>query len=151
MSASGARPHSGVRFQAQWRLPSDPVFLPMVRGTVERLCAVFGWNESEARAITLALDEAITNVIRHAYHNRPDQMIAVCCEEKDGVLEFVVSDTGDAPDPAKICARARESQAAGGMGTHIIRDVMDTVDYRRSGTTNQLVMTKRMKAKSEGS
>ena len=112
---------------------------------MERLCAVFHWDESEARAITLAIDEAITNVIRHAYHNRADGMIEIVCEEMATALEFTISDTGDAPDPAKICARARESQAAGGMGTHIIRDVMDTVDYRRSGTSNQLVMTKRWK------
>jgi anti-sigma regulatory factor (Ser/Thr protein kinase) len=114
------------------------------------LCVVFGWNESEARSITLAIDEALTNVIRHAYHKRPDGVIELTCEEKDGVLEFMVSDTGDPPDPAKICARARESQAAGGMGTHIIRDVMDTADYRRAGISNHLVMTKRLKQAVEG-
>jgi anti-sigma regulatory factor (Ser/Thr protein kinase) len=141
---------SGVRFKVDWRLPSDPAFLPVVRGAVEKLCAVFGWNESEGRGITLAIDEALTNVIRHAYHKRPDGVIELSCEERDGVLEFLVSDTGDAPDPAKICARARESQAAGGMGTHIIRDVMDTAEYRRSGAANLLVMTKRLKQVVEG-
>jgi len=111
---------------------------------------VFGWNESEARSITLAVDEALTNVIRHAYHKRPDGVIELICEEKESILEFLVSDTGDAPDPAKICARARESQAAGGMGTHIIRDVMDTAEYQRSGMANHLVMTKRLKQSVEG-
>jgi serine/threonine-protein kinase RsbW len=151
MQASGGQSRSGVRFKAEWRLPSDAAFLPVVRGAMERLCAVFGWNESEARSITLAVDEALTNVIRHAYHKRPDGVIELTCEEKGSVLEFLVSDTGDAPDPSKICARARESQAAGGMGTHIIRDVMDTADYRRSGATNHLVMTKRLKRSTEGS
>jgi len=144
MQASGSR--SGVRFKAEWRLPSDPAFLPVVRGGVERLCAVFGWNESEARFLTLAIDEALTNVIRHAYHSRPDGVIEVTCEEKEDALEFVVCDVGEAPDPTRICARARESQAAGGMGTHIIRDVMDVVEYKQSGRTNQLVMTKRLKS-----
>jgi anti-sigma regulatory factor (Ser/Thr protein kinase) len=145
------RARSGVRFKAEWRLPSDPAFLPVVRGAVERLCAVFGWNESEARSITLAIDEALTNVIRHAYHKRPDGVIELICEEKEEVLEFLISDTGDAPDLEKICARARESHAAGGMGTHIIRDVMDTTDYQRFGTANHLVMTKRLKQSAEGS
>ena len=150
MQPSESRSRSGVRFKAAWRLPSDPAFLPVVRGAVEQLCVVFGWNESETRSITLAVDEALTNVIRHAYHKRPDGVIELICEEKESVLEFLVSDTGDAPDPAKICARARESQAAGGMGTHIIRDVMDTADYRRSGTANHLVMTKHLKQSAEG-
>jgi anti-sigma regulatory factor (Ser/Thr protein kinase) len=140
-----------VRFKAELRLPSDPVFLPVVRGAVERLCAVFGWNESEARSITLAIDEALSNVIRHAYHKRPDGVIELICEEKEKVLEFLVSDTGEAPDPARICARDRDSQAPGGMGTHIIRDVMDTVDYQRTGTANHLVMTKRFKGPGQGS
>lgn len=147
MTASPSTSTSGARFRAQWRLPSDPIFLPVVRGAMEKLCAALAWNESEARAITLALEEAITNVIRHAYHNRPYEVVEVVCEEKESVLEFLLTDTGDAPDPAKICARAKESQTPGGMGTHIIRDVMDTVDYRRLGTTNQLVMTKRLKPK----
>jgi anti-sigma regulatory factor (Ser/Thr protein kinase) len=146
-----ARSRPGVRFKAEWRLPSDPAFLPVIRAAVERLCAVFGWHESEARSITLALDEALTNVIRHAYHKRPDEVIELTCEEKEQGLEFRVSDTGEAPDPARICARARESEAPGGMGTHIIRDVMDTVDYQRSGAANHLVMTKRFKGAAQGS
>jgi serine/threonine-protein kinase RsbW len=149
VESSEVRSRSGVRFKAEWRLPSDPAFLPVVRGAVERLCAVFGWNESEARSITLAIDEALTNVIRHAYQKRPDGVIELTCEEKEDVLEFLVSDTGDAPDLAKICARAKESHAAGGMGTHIIRDVMDSTDYRRSGMANHLVMTKRLKQSAE--
>lgn len=139
LSENGTR----VPLQVAWRLPSDPAFLPAVRAAVEKLCDVFGWSESEARSVTLAIDEALTNVIRHAYHQRMDGVIELTCEEKDGGLEFLVSDTGEAPDPARICARPRESQVAGGMGTHIIRDVMDTADYRRSGSANQLVMTKR--------
>jgi anti-sigma regulatory factor (Ser/Thr protein kinase) len=117
---------------------------------MEKLCAVFGWNESEARSITLAVDEALTNVIRHAYHKRENGMIELICEEKENLLEFVVTDSGDAPDLSKICSRAKESQAPGGMGTHIIRDVMDTVDYRRLGMANHLVMTKRLRQPVEG-
>jgi len=150
MHSSESRSRSGVRFKAEWRLPSDPIFLSVVRAAMERLCAALGWNESEARSITLAVDEALTNVIRHAYHKRADGVIELVCEEKEGVLEFLVSDTGDAPDLSKICARAKESQAAGGMGTHIIRDVMDTADYQRTGMANRLVMTKRLRPSVEG-
>lgn len=150
MQTSRARAHSGTRFQARWHLPSDPAFLPVIRGAVERLCAVFGWNESEARSITLALDEALTNVIRHAYHNRPDGVIELVCAEKEEVLEFVVTDTGDAPDLGRICSRAKDSQAPGGMGTHIIRDVMDAANYHRSDGRNHLVMTKRWNPEREG-
>jgi len=62
MHSLEARSRSGIRFRVEWRLPSDPAFLPVVRGAVEKLCAVFGWTESEVRSITLAVDEALTNV-----------------------------------------------------------------------------------------
>jgi anti-sigma regulatory factor (Ser/Thr protein kinase) len=41
--------------------------LPIVRATVAQLAAAVGWSESEARCITMAVDEALSNVIRHAY------------------------------------------------------------------------------------
>ena len=41
-------------------------------------------------------------------------------------------DHGDAPDSAKICAREVGSDQVGGLGTHIIRDVMDSVAYQSS-------------------
>ena len=51
---------------------SDPRYLQVVRGAVGSLAAAIGWDESDCMAITMALDEALANVIRHEYHNRHD-------------------------------------------------------------------------------
>ena len=40
-------------------LPSDPRYLPVVRGAISPLAAAIGWDESGCREITLALDEAL--------------------------------------------------------------------------------------------
>ncbi len=145
VQAMGARQGLNGHFQIAWVIPSDPTFLPIVRATLEQLCTVLGWSESEAKLITLALEEALTNVIRHAYCNRADGVIELLCEKSDGKLQFVLSDSGTAPDPARICARQDDSTEAGGMGTHIIRGVMDTVDYQSIPSGNRLVMTKRIR------
>ncbi|HVN04682.1 MAG TPA: ATP-binding protein [Bryobacteraceae bacterium] len=126
-------------------MPSDPRYLPVVRGAICALSASMGWDEGDCRAITLALDEALANVIRHAYHNRADGRIEVECRETPDGLEITLLDNGDAPDRSKICARAIGCDQAGGLGTHIIRDVMDTVSYQATPAGNRFVATKRLR------
>src|SRR5258708_37861854 len=111
------------RLHMKFTLPSDPRYLPVVRGAISSASAAIGWNECDCRAITLALDEAIANVIRHAYHNRTDGLIELECVETAVGLEIKMTDRGDAPDVSKICARQRGCTQPGGLGTHIIRYV----------------------------
>ena len=126
-------------------MPSDPLYLPVVRGAIKPLAAAMGWGESDCRAITLALDEALANVIRHAYHNRADGLIELECRESAEGLEVTLLDKGDAPDKSKICARALACDQLGGRGTHIIQDVMDTVSYQATPAGNRFVATKRLR------
>ena len=135
------------RVQLRFVLPSDPRYLPVVRGAVNALAAAIGWSESDCLAITLALDEALTNVIRHAYHNRPDGVIELECRQTPDALEVTLFNRGAAPDISKICAREIGGDQPGGLGTHIIKDVMDTVSYRETPEGNWLVVTKRLPGK----
>jgi anti-sigma regulatory factor (Ser/Thr protein kinase) len=134
----------GVRrcLQMKFAMPSDPRYLAVVRGAIGPLAATIGWDESECRAITLALDEALANVIRHSYHNCADGLIELeCCESADG-LEITLLDKGDAPDRSKICAREIGCDQPGGLGTHIIKSVMDSVSYEESPEGNRFVARK---------
>jgi anti-sigma regulatory factor (Ser/Thr protein kinase) len=130
------------RLQMKFAMPSDPRYLAVVRGAIGPLAAAIGWNECECRAITLALDEALANVIRHAYHNRTDGVIELECRENADGLEITVWDKGDAPDRSKICAREIGCDQPGGLGTHIIQDVMDKVSYEVSPEGNRFVASK---------
>ena len=123
-------------------MPSDPRYLPVVRGAIGPLAAAIGWAESDCRAITLALDEALANVIRHAYHGRPEGLIELECRESPDGLEITLLDHGEAPDRSKICARAIACDQPGGLGTHIIRDVMDSVSYQATAEGNRFTATK---------
>jgi anti-sigma regulatory factor (Ser/Thr protein kinase) len=128
--------------QMKFAIPSDPRYLPVVRGAIGPLAALIGWDESECRAITLALDEALTNVIRHAYNNRADGLIELECRESADGLEITLLDKGDAPDRSKICAREIGCDQPGGLGTHIIKKVMDRVSYEVSPEGNRFVASK---------
>jgi anti-sigma regulatory factor (Ser/Thr protein kinase) len=131
--------------QIKFSLPSDPRYLPVVRAAVGALAAVIGWDESESRAIVLAVDEALANVIRHAYHNRTDGLMELECRESADGLEITLLDNGDAPDRSKICAREIGCDQPGGLGTHIIKRVMDKVSYEESPEGNRFVAVKQLR------
>ena len=128
-------------------MPSDARYLPVVRGTIGALATAIGWEGSECRAIALAVDEAVSNVIRHAYRNRSDGVIELECRETADGLEVTMLDNGVAPDKSKICAREVGGDQPGGFGTHIIKDVMDSVTYQQTGSGNRFVATKRLRKK----
>jgi anti-sigma regulatory factor (Ser/Thr protein kinase) len=130
------------RLQVKFAMPSDPRYLPVVRGVIGPLAEAIGWDESESRAIMLAVDEALANVIRHAYHSRADGLIELECRESADGLEISLLDNGDAPDRSKICAREMDCDQPGGLGTHIIKKVMDTVSYEASPEGNRFVASK---------
>ena len=128
-----------------FEMPSQARCLPIVRATVAQLAAAVGWTESEARCITMAVDEALANVIRHAYHGRGDARIEMHCHAGEGQLEIRIRDTGDAPDRSQICAREVECDRIGGLGTHIIKDVMDSVSYESGEDGNWFTAIKRLR------
>jgi anti-sigma regulatory factor (Ser/Thr protein kinase) len=130
------------RMQVKFAMPSDPRYLPVVRGAIGPLAAAIGWDEKESGAITLAVDEALANIIRHAYHSRADGLIELECRESADGLEITLLDQGDAPDKSKICARELGSDQPGGLGTHIIKKVMDRVSYEASPEGNRFVASK---------
>ena len=130
------------RLLVKFAMPSDPRYLPVVRGVIGPLAAAIGWDESDCCAITLAVDEAVANIIRHAYHNRADGLIELECREREDGLEIALLDNGDAADKSKICARELGCDQPGGLGTHIIKKVMDTVSYEVSPEGNRFVASK---------
>jgi len=132
-------------FQVKFTMASDTRYLPVVRGAVGALTAAIGWDEAECRAIVLALDEALANIIRHAYHGRSDGLIELECRESADGLEISTLDTGEPPDPSRICAREVGSDKPGGLGTLIIRDVMDSVSYHRTESGNRFLAVKRLR------
>lgn len=113
-------------------VPSDPRHLRLVRDVVARLGQCVGFAEETRFQLQLAVDEALTNVIRHAYGDRHDQPIDLTLEPVESPrhgLQIVVRDFGRAVDPATIKSRDLDDFRPGGLGVHIIRSLMDEVEY----------------------
>lgn len=125
-------------------VPSDPQILCVVRSAVACFAALAGFSEQDCRSITLALDETMTNIIRHAYGNRTDQVIELQCRCNEECVEFVLVDRGQSVPPEKIRGRPLDDVRPGGLGTHIIAQIMDQVCYEPVPGGNQWTLVKRL-------
>ena len=130
--------------------PSDPKLLCAVRGALERLAELFGCSAEDIRAVTRALDEALTNIMRHSYLGKLDQPIEIAFSRVprptstgpgEG-LEILICDHGPAVDPAKLRGRQLDDIKPGGLGLHLIHQSMDSVEYRRDGDMNLFRLVK---------
>jgi len=146
--------HGSNGYLLTLQITSDPNLLCAVRGTVERLTEAFGFSAADCRAVTRAVDEALTNIIRHAYSGAPDRAIELAFRSVappdghfsgDG-LEITMSDHGPAIDPEKLCGRALGDIKPGGLGLHFIRQSMDVVEFQRANETNRLRLVKYVRA-----
>lgn len=131
-------------------LTSDPEILSVVRSAVASLAASLGFPESDCRALTRAVDEALANVIRHAYGDRPGQPIELQCrrilgrsgEKRGPALEIVLVDRGASCTGKKFCGRPLDEIRPGGLGMHFIQNGADVVRYSRQLRKNRLRLVK---------
>ena len=120
--------------------------LSRVTEFVERLCEDMQLDMHISLQLQLVMEEMATNVISYAYPEGTLADISLSVESNDKELVFILSDSGKPFDPtAKEEANLDENpmnRKLGGLGIHIMKNIMDEVSYRRSGSMNQLTMKK---------
>lgn len=129
---------------------SNPEMLCAVRGALGQLAERLGFPAEDCRAIVLAVDEALTNIIRHAYLGRANRPIEAAFRRihvsRDGApsegLEITLEDRGVTVDRAKLCGRSLDEVKPGGLGLHLIHESMNKVEFRRKNGRNQVRLTK---------
>jgi serine/threonine-protein kinase RsbW len=104
-------------------------------------------GEPDAYQCKLAVDEACSNIIRHAYGGEPTGEFDVLIQIDDGVFTIQLTDYGEPYDPQDIPSPTMgstiEDAQPGGLGLYLIRSVMDEVHYTPDPHGNRLVMVKR--------
>jgi len=118
----------------------------MIASVARRL----GFREADCAHVALALDEALCNVIKHGYEKRDDQRIWIsvwplhgsCCG-----IRILIEDRGRQVEPDEIRSRQLDDIRPGGLGVHIINQVMDEVQYaKRAGGGMSLLLEKHLPA-----
>jgi anti-sigma regulatory factor (Ser/Thr protein kinase) len=143
-----AQPKSEMLLKLE--LQSNPEALCLVRATVERAAEVMHFQDAETRAIVRSVDEALANVMRHAYGGRPGLPIEMSCHKlqgreensAQGGIEILLTDKGTPVKPEALKGRPLDEIRPGGLGLHFIRQSMDEVEFTRKKGKNLLRMVK---------
>ena len=92
------------------QVPSETAFLALVRDVTKKMAEVAGFDAAAAAQVALAVDEAATNVIEHAYTARRDRASSCASRTRGDELRVEVVDDGAHGRPARA-ARAWTSSA----------------------------------------
>lgn len=120
---------------------SDSCNLARVRQSVRAFLSECGYDECETELLVLALDEACTNIIRHAYDLECKPVRLEMSRLSDRV-RFVLRDYGRSCDPRHIRSRELEDVRPGGVGVHIIKQAFDHVAYEPQPRGTRLTLEK---------
>lgn len=102
-----------------------------------------GFEECAAALLILALDEACTNIIRHAYHHK-EGAVRLKMERLRDRVRFTLRDYGKSCDPKCIRSRDLADIRPGGVGVHIIKQAFDLVKYEPRLRGTKLTLEKKL-------
>jgi len=127
-------------------LANDLTEIPRLATLVESFFRDHGIDSGIAVKVNLALDEVLTNIILYGYRDRSAHTIDVTLALKKGVVKATVEDDARAFDPRTApppdIESPLETRPLGGLGVHLVRQLMDRIEYVRSNGRNRLVLWK---------
>ena len=133
----------------EMKVKSSTENLGAIREFVEGKAAQSGIDKNIIEKIVLAVDEACTNIIKHAYNYDPSTefLIRILISKKE--FKVLLIDHGKSFDPNQVAdpdmPTYLKQRRVGGLGLHLMRHLMDKVEYQNlKGDGNQLILTKKI-------
>jgi sigma-B regulation protein RsbU (phosphoserine phosphatase) len=139
--------HEGADCLLALRIDASVDQLRRIREAVRDAVESCGCSAECTADVVMAVDEACQNVIRHAYGGDPGGAIELEIERCGEDLVISLRDFAQEVDPEKVKPRDLDEIRPGGLGTHLIREMVDSADFVRpeSGGGNLLRMVKRIR------
>ncbi|MEW6108377.1 MAG: ATP-binding protein [Nitrospirota bacterium] len=127
-------------------IPSHPKYLSLVRDVTVWMGRLNGLDEGITDNLKLAVDEACSNVIKHAYRGNTSGNIVVKYKITKKNFKVVLEDSGIKTDVESLKGRSLEDIRPGGLGIHFIKRVFDTFELdEKKKTGNRLILIKNLK------
>lgn len=127
-------------------LHNDVQEVPVMTDFVEKTAEQANLDPSVTMSLTLAIEEAVANIMKYAYPEGEVGPIEINATINDGSLSFTIKDSGTPFDPTQVkkadITLSAEEREIGGLGLHLIRNIMDTVEYHHTSNQNILTLTK---------
>jgi anti-sigma regulatory factor (Ser/Thr protein kinase) len=120
--------------RAELEISSDLNELGRARAFVREVCRTLpgpALEEESVSQLELAITEAASNVMRHAYRGRPEQLIQLDAEVFADRIVLRLHHLGETFDPAAVKTPAFDGTQDGGFGMYIISQSVDDVQYYR--------------------
>ena len=150
MAIQYIKQQSDVKMRKSIVLPNDTQEVPRLNTFVEEVCQTVGFDEMETMQIKVAVEEAVVNVMKYAYPPGSHGNVTVEAASNDVRLKFTIIDSGSPFDPTiqsevDITLSAMERKI-GGLGIHLMRQNMDSINYERIDNLNVLTLRKKLKS-----
>jgi serine/threonine-protein kinase RsbW len=123
------------------KVTSDPSNLATVRKAMEAFAAANGFDEKSTAEIGLCVNEAVANIIRHAYRGNVTRPVHVAAQVEDrdgGQMVITLRDWGVGVDPSTLPHRPYDPLEPGGVGLICLQQWMDRVTYTRQADGGML-------------
>ncbi len=129
-------------------IPSQTRYLNLVTGLAKRAALVSGMDDATAAKVSIAVDEAVTNVILHAYKGDPGREVELDLRFTGQALEIHIWHSGEGihrdqvllPDPKEYVKHPRK----GGLGLLLMSRFMDEVDFREDHGRCECLLVKKI-------
>ena len=137
-----------VRLSRKLTLQNDVQQVPQLATWVEEVCEAVGFDASTTMQMNLAIEEAVVNVMNYAYPHGTVGDIFIEAQANDIRLKFIITDSGAPFDPTTRddvdTTLSAEERPIGGLGIHLVRQLMDSINYERTDGKNILTLRKKL-------
>ena len=135
-----------VRLQRSLTLPHDINTIPQLNEFIDTVCEELEIDMALAMSLNLAMEEAVVNVMDYAYPAGTEGEVNIEAIADETQLHFIISDSGKPFDPTAKeevdTTLSAEERPIGGLGIHLIRQLMDDISYERKDDKNILRLSK---------
>ncbi len=150
MAIQYIKKQSNIKMRKSIVLPNDTQEVPRLNAFVEDVCETVGFEENVTMQIKVAVEEAVVNVMEYAYPPGQRGDVSIEAVSNDVRLKFTIIDSGRPFDPTVQSevdtTFSAEEREIGGLGIHIMRQNMDSINYERIDNLNVLTLRKRIKS-----
>ena len=136
--------------QVKLKIDSHPANIAPVRKALEELGQRCGFDEQAVNDIGLCVNEALANVMRHAYCGCQDRPIEVKAECDESSMRIEMRDWGNGVDPSSLAPKKKDPLTPGGLGLICLCQMMDQVKYEPQGDGMLLTMVRSKSKRAAG-
>jgi len=121
--------------------------LAMLSAALDRFGVQHGVPRESLVNLQVALDEIVSNVIKYAWSDGGAHKVFVRMTARSDAVKIEVVDDGKTFDPLKAAQPKRAARGTrprpGGVGIHMIKQLVDGIEYARTDDRNHITLTKR--------